>query len=129
MPLIVKPISAILTKDKDFLGKSVCSFFMQDPYCIIQIGNEKQTTRTCSGGGKSPQWTDTFQFNSTDKTLRVQVLDDDTFRDDMIGEGNVNLTQCYQNPNRTENCNIFLIAEYVDLIHHGKSVGRVLISL
>ena len=40
----------------------------------------------------------------------------------MIGEGTVNLTQCYRNPNRTEN-------EYVDLIHRGKSAGRVLLSL
>lgn len=96
MPLIVRPISANLTTDKDFLGKS-------DPYCIITIGSEKQRTRTCSGGGKSPQWTDTFQFNSTDQMLRVQVWDDDTFSDDMIGEGTVNLAQCYQNPNRTEN--------------------------
>jgi Ca2+-dependent lipid-binding protein len=57
-----------------------------------------------------------------DQLLKVQVWDDDTFSDDMIGEGTVNLTQCYQNPNRTEN-------EYVDLIHRGKSAGRVLLSL
>lgn len=76
---------------------------MQDPYCIIYVGNEKQRTKTCSGGGKNPQWQDTFQFNSTDPNLRVEVWDDDTFSDDKIGEGRVNLQQCYSNPNRTEN--------------------------
>jgi hypothetical protein len=40
----------------------------------------------------------------------------------MIGEGTVNLVQCYQNPNRTEN-------EYVDLLHRNKSAGRVLLSI
>jgi Ca2+-dependent lipid-binding protein len=61
--------------------------------------------------------------------LRVQVWDDDALSDDMIGEGNLNLTQLYQNPYRTENGTFFLILEYIDLIHRGKSAGRVLISL
>jgi hypothetical protein len=50
------------------------------------IGNEKQRSRTCNGGGKKPTWTDTLQFNTTDTLLRVQVYDEDTFsRDDLIG--------------------------------------------
>ncbi len=74
----------------------------QDPYCIIFIGNEKQRSRTCNGGGKTPSWTDTFQFNSTDALLRVQVYDQDTFsRDDFIGEGTLQLNQYYNNPWRT----------------------------
>ena len=102
MPLIVKPISAQLVKDKDFFGKSVSFILIQDPYCIIMVGNEKQTSRTCNGGGKQPSWTDTLQFNSTDQLLRVQVYDHDTFsRDDLIGDGTVNLAQFYQNPMRT----------------------------
>lgn len=49
----------------------------------------------------NPQWTDTFQFNTTAQQLKVQVWDDDTFSDDMYGEGTVNLGQCFNNPNRT----------------------------
>lgn len=97
MPLIVKPISASLVKDFDLIGKS-------DPYCIIFVGNERQRSKTHRNGGKSPQWSDTFQFNTNDPILRVQVFDDDTFsQDDLIGEGTLNLNQCYQNPMRTEN--------------------------
>lgn len=36
-----------------------------------------------------------------DPTMRVQVYDDDTFKDDFIGEGTLSLNQFYQNPMRT----------------------------
>lgn len=78
MPIIVKPISAMLTTDKDMFGKS-------DPYTICIIGNEKQQTKAHSGGGKNPQWMDTLCFNSMDQFMKVQVYDKDTFSDDMIG--------------------------------------------
>ena len=46
---------------------------------------------------------DTLAFNTNgEPTLRVQVWDHDTFsRDDLIGEGSVNLNQFYANPWRT----------------------------
>ena len=95
---------------------------LQDPYCVIFIGQEKQRTKTCKGGGKSPQWSDTLAFNSQDSMLRVTLYDDDFGKDDLIGEGTLNLNQLYSMPNRTEN-------EYIDLVRKGKSAGRVLISL
>ena len=49
MVLIIKPIEANLTKDKDNFGKS-------DPYCVIIIGQQKQRTKTHSGAGKYPKW-------------------------------------------------------------------------
>lgn len=54
--------------------------------------------------------------------LRVTLYDDDFGKDDLIGEGTLNLNQLYSMPNRTEN-------EYIDLVRKGKSAGRVLISL
>lgn len=44
MPVVFKPISATLLKDKDLFGK-------QDPYVIIEIGEEKQESSVCKGGG------------------------------------------------------------------------------
>jgi Ca2+-dependent lipid-binding protein len=79
---------------------------IQDPYCSISIGNESKRSRTCNGGGKSPQWSDNLEFNTTGTLLRLQVFDEDTFsKDDLIGEGSLNLNQFYQNPMRTENGN------------------------
>ena len=67
------------------------------------VGQEKQRTQKHSGGGKTPNWTTTLQFQSTDSLMRISVWDDDVGSDDLLGEGTVNLNQCYQNPNRTEN--------------------------
>lgn len=65
------------------------------------IGSEKQRTKAHSGGGKSPQWYDTLQFQNKDSLMRVQVYDDDFGKDDLIGEGTVNLNQLFSMPNRT----------------------------
>jgi Ca2+-dependent lipid-binding protein len=67
--------------------------------CII--GQEKQVGQKASGSGTSPQWSDTFVFNSKDQLMRVEVWDKDTFSsDDLIGEGSVNLMQLFMNPNK-----------------------------
>jgi Ca2+-dependent lipid-binding protein len=74
---------------------------------VCCIGNERKRTKTHSGGGKKPQWTDTLVFNTKDNIMRVSVYDDDLGKDDLVGEATVNLTQLYNNPNRTENCKFF----------------------
>lgn len=73
--------------------------------CVV--GQEKQRTQKHSGGGKKPQWTTTLTFQSTDPIMKISVWDDDFGKDDLMGEGTVNLNQCYQNPTRTENGTIF----------------------
>jgi Ca2+-dependent lipid-binding protein len=75
---------------------------IKDPYCIISVGGQQQKTQVCKGGGKKPNWTDTFTFNSLDPILRLQVYDHDTIgKDDFIGEGTIDLNQIYKNPMRT----------------------------
>jgi hypothetical protein len=54
MPLIVKPISANLTKGREHL------LFKLDPYLVLKVGNESKTTNVHKNGGKNPQWTDTL---------------------------------------------------------------------
>ena len=39
MVFIIKPISAKLSSDKDWIGKSVIFLLIKDPYCVISIGN------------------------------------------------------------------------------------------
>lgn len=63
----------------------------------------------CKDGGKHPYWNDTFFFNQVnpgDTMLRVQIWDDDTVSDDMVGEGTYNISQLFNMPSmRTENGN------------------------
>ena len=102
MSLIVKPISAMLTKDMDFIGK-------MDPYVVCQIGGEKKRTKTHNGGGKKPQWMDTLNFMTQGPVMSVSVYDDDFGKDDFIGEGSIQLGQFYSNPTRTENGKLHFI--------------------
>ena len=74
MTLVVKPISAMLTKDGDFFGKC-------DPYVVCVIGSEKKRTKTHKGGGKKPQWMDTLTFMSQGNVMSVTVFDDDIGKD------------------------------------------------
>ena len=94
MSLIVKPISAMLTKDTDWIGK-------MDPYVVCQISGEKHRTKTHKGGGKKPQWMDTLTFNTQGSVMSVSLYDDDFGKDDFIGEGSIQLRQFYANPSRT----------------------------
>ena len=48
----------------------------------------------CEGGGKNPHWNDTFYLTvQGDPMMRVEVFDDDSGRDDLVGMGNYNLMQ------------------------------------
>jgi len=52
------------------------------------LGSEQKRSQMCKDGGKHPYWNDTFFFqqaNPGDTMLRVQIWDDDTFSDDMVG--------------------------------------------
>lgn len=53
-------------------------------------------TSICDGGGQDPHWNDTFYYTlqpNSDPTLRIEVWDDDTGDDDIVGSGTYNLSQ------------------------------------
>ncbi len=55
--------------------------------------------------------------------LKVKVWSNVTYSDGLIGEGFINLSNCYKNPYISDN-------KYVDLINKkGGNFGRILISL
>lgn len=98
MPIIVRPIEAVLNHDTDFLSidRMVSLSLIQDPYCYITLGGERKRTMTCHEGGRHPRWGDTFMFNnmSGDMMLKIEIWDKDTFSpDDLVGSGNLNLMQ------------------------------------
>lgn len=59
---------------------------------------------TCEDGGTNPHWNDTFYLTvQGDPMLRVEVWDNDTCEDDMVGAGSYNLMQ-YLNRGMDDNC-------------------------
>lgn len=98
MSLLVKPISANIVKGREHL------FFKIDPYVICQVGTQKRQSQPHKSGGKEPQWTDNFTFDPSSQSMRVVLMDKDTFsRDDIIGEGEVSLMGAYTYPQKAQN--------------------------
>ncbi|ORX58157.1 hypothetical protein DM01DRAFT_1283365 [Hesseltinella vesiculosa] len=66
----------------------------QDPFCVFRLGEEAKKTITDYRGGQHPVWDD--QVNLTvyeGKTkMYVQLFDEDAKREDLISEGEVDLT-------------------------------------
>lgn len=59
----------------------------------------------CIDGGKNPSWNEVFTFNAcSDSTLRVEVWDEDSVKDDLVGAGTYNLMNVYNmNGMRSDN--------------------------
>lgn len=54
-----------------FFWKNGIFSIIKDPYVVCMIGQEKHKGNQCSGSGTSPQWSDTFVFNTKDQIMRV----------------------------------------------------------
>ena len=89
--VILKPVRAELSKDKDGLGK-------MDPYCKIKTNSGELKTHTANDQGKTPFWNDSFQIQLTgDTTIHVSLWDKDTFsKDDFLAETTINLMGALQ---------------------------------
>ena len=113
--LLIKPLSANLTRDTETFGK-------MDPLVEIHIGGRSYKTACHNDGGKHPQWQDVFTHVLTgEQELTFTVMDIDSIsKSDVIGEGRVNLGSTYQRYNTSD---------WYDISYKGKPAGKVLIGL
>jgi len=112
--LTIRPLSANLKKSTDF--------FKMDPYLVITIGNQKQQTRTCNGGGKKPTWSDSLSFNLDrhPDMMDVVCFDKDTFsKDDYVAEAHISI---YDMVSRQRG------DEWYPMFRKGKDSGKILIA-
>ena len=65
---------------------------------------EKWRSKTHAGGGKEPNWNDKHSFNVVegDDRLNVQVYDEDSGKDDLIGSVSIDLNTLFQRGTRDE---------------------------
>jgi hypothetical protein len=84
--LIIKPLSAKLTRDTEFFGK-------MDPYCVARLGRTTQKTAVAKKAGKLPFWRDQLVFRKkTEEEVVFEVWDADTATaDDLVGEARIML--------------------------------------
>ncbi len=113
--LIVKPQNARLTHDTEFIIR-------MDPYCVIKIGSQTQSTAVCESGGKNPNWgiiSLSFHLTSED-VVDVVVWDKDLIsKNDLVAQGSLSLQSIISsgiNPLLT-----------IPLFYKGKSAGEIYI--
>lgn len=72
----------------------VSHYIIQDPYIVAVVGNQKQRSSTIKGGGKRPVWkNDKFTFVAKHPVMTVNVYDEDTFEDDLVGTATIDITK------------------------------------
>lgn len=80
MQITVSPLSAVIVKDMDLIGK-------MDPYVNVTVGTVTKKTKVVENGGKTPRWGDQLTFNCNSKdVVQMRIYDDDVGADDFIGE-------------------------------------------
>jgi hypothetical protein len=74
-----------------------------DPFCAIDIGGNKQRTKTCQGGGKKPKFHDTLTFTSNSPIMNVAIFDEDVTTNELAGQATYNLSNAANNIGISQN--------------------------
>ncbi|KAI9310606.1 C2 domain-containing protein [Dichotomocladium elegans] len=94
----------------------------QDPFCIFRLGEVAKRTKTDYRGGQRPVWDDQVNLpvpaNKT--TMRVQVFDEDSSREELICEGEIDLTTVLREGEQDQ---------WFPLKVRGKSAGEIYLEL
>ena len=87
---------------RSYLGKYLLTARKMDPYVIIKIGDKTFKTDVHSSGGKTPKWTNVYEFNrKTEETMEFEVYDKDRLSDDLVGKGSLSISSICNGPTRT----------------------------
>ena len=82
--LRLEVIEARLTRDTEMFSK-------MDPYCIIEVREQKFRTRTMDGAGKTPKWNQAFDIDVRyiGDDMTIKVMDEDVTSSDTIGTATI----------------------------------------
>jgi hypothetical protein len=112
--LVIKPLSAKLTRDTEFFGK-------MDPYCVARLGRTTQKTAVAKKAGKLPFWRDQLVFRkNTEEEVVFEVWDSDTATsDDLVGETRIILKEIGTEP----------WEDWLTLKYRGKTAGKLRVNI
>ncbi len=114
--LLIKPQFARLTHDTALFNR-------MDPYCLIKIGSQTQSTSACKNGGKNPKWgLASLSFHVTsEEVINIEVWDKDLIaKNELIAQGSISLALIISNPNNP--------SPIIPLFYKGKSAGDICIQ-
>lgn len=114
--LIIKPLTANLTRNTDFLSR-------MDPYVKFILGGQVKQTNVAYEAGKTPGWNDqiSFYYNNEDM-LTIEVWDKDKLsKDDMVGSASLAMATIQKRGN--------MFNDWIQLTYKGKDAGRILLDI
>ena len=81
-----------------------------DPYVVCSFSGQSHKSRTHNNGGKQPVWSDTLFFNVNNPygSIKIQVWDENTFNDSLVGEGSIDIAPILNNPYGSNTHNVIL---------------------
>ena len=107
--LRLEVIEAKLTRDTEMFSK-------MDPYCIIEVREQKFRTRTIDGAGKTPKWNQAFEIDVRyiGDDMTIKVMDEDVTSSDTVGTATIKCSAL---------CSGSGIDEWFQINFKGKSAG------
>jgi Ca2+-dependent lipid-binding protein len=90
-----------------------------DPYVILTVGAQKFKTKTLDEAGKNPVWSNevfVFDVKNTNEVLKMQVFDEETTIDDLVGDSKIMLSQLAVNGG---------LDDWFTIRYKGKKAGEV----
>ncbi|ORY94240.1 C2 domain-containing protein [Syncephalastrum racemosum] len=94
----------------------------QDPFCVFRLGEVAQRTKTDYRGGQHPLWDDQVNIPvPPNKTkLYMQLFDEDSHREDLISEGELDLTKVLREGEQDD---------WFPLSYRGRKAGEIYLEL
>ncbi|KAI9284524.1 hypothetical protein BC943DRAFT_361224 [Umbelopsis sp. AD052] len=113
--LAVVALKARNLPDREIVGK-------QDPFCVFRLGDQAKKTKTDHRGGQHPLWDDQVNLIVPEGKTKmiVQLFDEDKRKEDLISEGEVDLTHVLKEGEQDE---------WFDLQYKGRPAGQIYLEL
>ncbi|CDH56957.1 c2 domain containing protein [Lichtheimia corymbifera JMRC:FSU:9682] len=119
-PTIIGELVVVALKARDLPNIEVVG--KQDPFCVFRLGETAKRTKTDYRGGQQPLWDDQVNLPVPEKKTKmyVQVFDEDSKREDLICEGEVDLSQVLREGEQDS---------WFPLKYRGKDSGKIYLEL
>ncbi|KAL0073272.1 hypothetical protein J3Q64DRAFT_1754563 [Phycomyces blakesleeanus] len=119
-PTVIGELAVVALKAKNLPNREVVG--KQDPFCVFRLGEVAKKTKTSYRGGQHPVWDDQVNIPvAANKTkMRVQLFDDDSKREDLISEGEVDLTNVLAGGEQDD---------WFPLTYKGRAAGEIYLEL
>ncbi|KAI8140688.1 C2 domain-containing protein [Fennellomyces sp. T-0311] len=94
----------------------------QDPFVTFRLGETAKRTKTDYRGGQHPVWDDQVNLPVPENKTRMymQVFDEDGTREDLISEGDIDLTNVLREGEEDK---------WYPLMYRGKKAGDIYIEM